>query len=78
VRSDSWYGVAVPAATQPELIQRMNRLWVTTLRTPETQELLIAIGATPVGSSVEDFQAFRASEGRKWGELIRKINLKLE
>ena len=78
VRSDSWYGVAVPAATQPELIQRMNRLWVATLRAAETQELLIAIGATPVGSTVEDFQAFRTSEGRKWGDLIRKINLKLD
>ncbi len=78
VRSDSWYGAAVPAATPPEVIQRMNRLWVATLRAPETQGLLSAIGTVPVGSTVEDFQAFRAAEGKKWGDLIRKINLKLE
>jgi len=78
VRSDSWYGVAAAAGTPPELIQRMNRLWSTSLRAPETHELLTAIGATPVGSTVEDFHAFRTSEGRKWGNLIRKINLKLE
>ncbi len=29
-------------------------------------------------SLVEDVQAFRTSEARKWGDLIRKINLKLE
>ncbi len=78
VRSDSWYGAAVPVVTPPEVIQRMNRLWVATLRAPETQALLNAIGTVPVGSTVEDFQAFRAAEGKKWGDLIRKINLKLE
>ena len=78
VRSDSWYGIAAPAATPPELIQRMNKLWVTSLRTQETRDLLYAIGVGAAGSSVEDFNTFRAAEGRKWGELIRKINLKLE
>jgi len=78
VRSDSWYGVAVPVATPHELIPRMNRLWSAALRAPETQELLLAIGAVPVGSTVEDIQAFRTSEARRWSELIRKINLKLE
>jgi tripartite-type tricarboxylate transporter receptor subunit TctC len=78
VRSDSWYGIAVPAATTPELIQRMNKLWVASLRASETRDLLYGIGVGAVGSSVEDFNAFRAAEGRKWGDLIRKINLKLE
>jgi len=78
VKSDSWYGVAVPAATSPDLIQRMNKMWVASLRTPETRELLYAIGVGAVGSSVEDFTAFRAAEARKWGDMIRKINLKLE
>ena len=78
LRSDSWYGVAVPAATPPELVQRINKLWVASLRAPETRDLLYAIGVGAVGSSVEDVQAFRTSEARKWGDLIRKINLKLE
>jgi tripartite-type tricarboxylate transporter receptor subunit TctC len=78
LKSDSWYGIAVPVATTPELIQRMNKLWVSALRTPETRDLLYAIGVGAAGSSVEDFNAFRAAEARKWGELIRKINLKLE
>jgi tripartite-type tricarboxylate transporter receptor subunit TctC len=78
VKSDSWYGVAVPAATPPELIQRMNRMWIASLRTAETRDLLYAIGVGTVGSSVEDFNAFRAAEARKWGDMIRKINLKLE
>jgi tripartite-type tricarboxylate transporter receptor subunit TctC len=78
VRSDSWYGVAVPAATPPELIQRVNKLWVAALRAAETREALYQIGVGAAGSSVEDFNAFRIAETRKWGELIRKINLKLD
>jgi tripartite-type tricarboxylate transporter receptor subunit TctC len=78
VNSDSWYGIAVPVATSSDLIQRMNKLWVASLRAPETRDLLYAIGVGAVGSSVEDFNTFRAAEGRKWSELIRKINLKLE
>jgi tripartite-type tricarboxylate transporter receptor subunit TctC len=78
VRSDSWYGVAAPVATLPELIRRINQFWVAALRTPETQEQLLALGVIPVGSTVEDFQAFRAAEGKRWGDLIRKIGLKLE
>lgn len=78
VRSDSWYGVAVPAAVKPDLVRRMNKLWVASLRAPDTQEQLLALGAAPVGSAVEEIQAFRAAEGKKWGDLVRKINLKLE
>jgi tripartite-type tricarboxylate transporter receptor subunit TctC len=78
VRSDSWYGLAVPAATPPELLRRVNQLWVAAVRAPETSEALYALGVVPVGSSIEDFNAFRAAEGKKWGDLVRKINLKLE
>jgi tripartite-type tricarboxylate transporter receptor subunit TctC len=78
VQSDSWYGNAVPVASSPDLIQRMNKLWVASVRAPETRELLYAIGVGAVGSNVEEFNAFRASEARKWGDLVRKMNLKLE
>lgn len=40
--------------------------------------MLYGIGVGAVGSSVEDFNAFRAAEARKWGDLVRKMNLKLE
>jgi len=78
VRSDNWYGIAVPAATPQEVIRRTNQLWVAATRAPETSDALYALGVVPVGSSIEDIQAFRASESKKWGDLIRKINLKLE
>ena len=78
VRVEGWYGIAVPASTPPDLIQRMNRQWNAAVRSPDTQALLTGIGAVPVGGSAEEFQAFRTAEGRKWGDLIRKIGLKLE
>jgi len=78
VRSDSWYGIAVPVATPPEVLRRVNQLWVAAIRAPETSDALYALGVVPVGSSIEDFNKFRSEEGKKWGDLIRKLNLKLE
>ena len=78
VRSDSWYGVASPVGASSDLIQRMNKLWVASVRAPETRDLLYGIGVGAAGSSVEDINAFRAAEARKWGDLVRKMNLKLE
>lgn len=78
VRSDSWYGVATTAATPPALVQRANDLWRTAVQAPETQQRLAAIGTVAVGSSVEEFRTFRATETRKWGDIIKKIGFKLE
>jgi tripartite-type tricarboxylate transporter receptor subunit TctC len=78
VRSDNWYGIAVPAATPPEVVRRMNQLWVAAIRAPETSDALYALGVVPVGGSIQEIQAFRVSESKKWGDLIRKINLKVE
>lgn len=78
VRSDSWYGVAAPAGASQDLTQRMNKLWVASVRAQESRDLLYAIGVGAVGNSVEEFNTFRAAEARRWSELIRKINLKLE
>jgi tripartite-type tricarboxylate transporter receptor subunit TctC len=78
VRSDSWYGIAAPIATAPDLLRRMNQFWATGLRSQDTRDRLYAIGAAPVGSTLEEFQSFRAAESKKWGEVIRRINLKLE
>lgn len=71
-------GGHIEAAPPPDLLQRMNKLWIASVRAPETRDLLYGIGVGAVGSSIEDFNTFRAAEGRKWSELIRKINLKLE
>ena len=78
VRSDSWYGIATTAATPSALVQRANDLWRAAVQAPETQQRLAALGATSMGTSVEDFRTFRAAETRKWGEVIKKIGFKLE
>ena len=78
VRSDSWYAVAVPMATPVDTIRRMNKLWVSALRAPDTHEQLSSLGTMPVGSSIEEVLTFRAAEAKRWGELIRQLNFKLE
>ena len=78
VRSDSWYAAAVPVAVNADLLRRINKLWVASLRAQDVQDQLSSIGTMAVGSSIEDVNTFRAAEARKWGEVIRKINFRIE
>lgn len=48
------------------------------LNLPDVRERLLAMGAEPVGSSVEEFAAFMRIERERWGKFIKEIGLKLD
>lgn len=75
VRSDSWYAVAVPAATPPELVRRINEIWGAALRMLDTRAQLTTLAARPVASTVEEINAFRAAEAKRWRALIAELAL---
>lgn len=78
VEVTAWYGIYMPAAT-PKLVQtrvhdEVNRV----LAMPETRTRLEAIGAEISPMSQADFVAFNAAEFKRYGELIRKANIKID
>jgi len=73
-----WNGFAGPARTPKEVIARLNRQMVRVLGMPDVRERLLAMGAEPVGSSVEEFAAFMKSERDRWGKFIKQIGLTLD
>jgi hypothetical protein len=48
------------------------------VRAPEVQDQLAALGTQAAGNSIEEVDTFRAAEARRWGEVIRRINFKIE
>jgi tripartite-type tricarboxylate transporter receptor subunit TctC len=76
--ASSWFGLAAPARTPPEIIARLNRDAVAGLRTPATQQRFATSGARLVGDTPEEFQAFIASERARWGAMIRAAGIKID
>jgi tripartite-type tricarboxylate transporter receptor subunit TctC len=76
--ASSWFGLAAPAKTAPEIIARLNKEAVAALRTPATLQRFATSGARLVGNTPEEFQAFITSERDRWGTMIRAAGIKLD
>ncbi|MDB5811498.1 MAG: hypothetical protein JWN94_3620 [Betaproteobacteria bacterium] len=72
-----WSGLAMPAGTPPEIVQKFSRDAARQVKSPELLERLTALGAEPVGSSPEEFTAFIKSEANKWSRVIREAGISL-
>lgn len=73
-----WFGWLAPARTPNGIITRLNSDIVKILRSPETQDRLIALGCEPVGNTTREFAAFVIAERDKWAKVIRQAGIKLD
>ncbi len=71
----SWYGIAAPAKTPPNVLAWLNDQFQRVMGQPETRAKLEAMDAEILGLSGAKFDALIESEFRRWGELIRKRNI---
>jgi tripartite-type tricarboxylate transporter receptor subunit TctC len=76
--ADAWIGIFAPAATPAPIVARLNAEINKSLKTPETLKGMRNTGTEPRPVSVEDFRKQVQDDYRKWGEVIRKANIKLE
>jgi tripartite-type tricarboxylate transporter receptor subunit TctC len=73
-----WNGMLLPAKTPKEITDKLQRAVVEVLKEDEVQKRLSDLGAQPVGSTPEEFAAFLKKEDAKWGEVVRKGDIKLD
>ena len=71
-------GVAAPAKTPREIVNRLNAEVVKAVRDPDVSAKLNGLGLEIIADSPEQFAAFLQNEGRKWLPLIRSLNIKLD
>jgi len=74
----SFFGVVAPAGTPAPIVDRLNGLINTALRTPEVQAALGALGAKGANETRQQFGAFIATELAKWTELSNTAGIKLD
>ncbi len=78
VEMSAWYGIYMPASTPKAVIDRVNEEVNKVIAMPETQTRLSAIGADLTPMTPAQFKAFHDAENQRYGELIRKKNIKLD
>jgi tripartite-type tricarboxylate transporter receptor subunit TctC len=78
VQAENWYGMVAPAATPAAVIEKLNAAAVAAMREPKVIETLRAQGVLLVGNTPDEFAAWIQSEDKKWGDVIRAANIKIE
>jgi tripartite-type tricarboxylate transporter receptor subunit TctC len=65
-----WYGVGAPRDTPGEIVESLNRAINAGLAEPRINGRFTDLGATPFGTSPEEFGRFVANETAKWAKVI--------
>jgi len=76
--ASSWYGVGAPKATPAEIIDKLNKEINASLADPKNKARLANLGGDALALSPADFSKLIADETKKWGKLIRTLNIKAE
>jgi tripartite-type tricarboxylate transporter receptor subunit TctC len=75
----SWYGLAAPRGTPPEIVAKLNAETQRIFNDPAFREKFLAPSFIfPITSSPEDFAARIRRESEKWGKVIKDAGVKVE
>lgn len=74
----AWQGVVVPAATQPDIVVRLNQEVNKALQHPEVRAKLAAQGADVLGGSMAEYAAYLRTEMPRWAKAVRDSGAKAE
>jgi tripartite-type tricarboxylate transporter receptor subunit TctC len=72
------YGLLAPAGTPRAIVDRLNKELRALVETDAVKERIQAEGGDSMTSTPDEYAADIDQEERKWGALIRKLNLKVE
>jgi tripartite-type tricarboxylate transporter receptor subunit TctC len=73
-----WTGVLAPAGTPASIVDKLNGAINDGLRSAETRESLARFNVEPNIASPARFGVFLAAEARKWAEIVKATNIKVE
>ncbi len=77
-RATNDFGFFAPAGTPPAIVRTLSEGARTVLAMPEVKARLDAASIDIHAGTAEAFPAFIAEEARRWGDLIRRRNIRME
>jgi tripartite-type tricarboxylate transporter receptor subunit TctC len=75
LETSNWYGLAAPAATPREIIDRLHGELAKIAAAPDYRDQLEKFGLERESSTPEQFAAFMQAEYDKWGRVIKSLKL---
>lgn len=76
--TDGWQGIFLPAGTPRDIVDRLAVEVGKALRTPDLKAYSASRGVRLVGSSPEQFAAYMKQELRKYEQVVRENNIRVE
>jgi tripartite-type tricarboxylate transporter receptor subunit TctC len=74
----NWYAFVAPSKTPGEIVARLNREIVKTLRDPETREQILKQGEEPTPSTPEELAKHMTREHATWGRVVKEAGIPVE
>jgi tripartite-type tricarboxylate transporter receptor subunit TctC len=76
--TEVWWGLLGPAGMPPDLVAKLSHDFVAALNTEPVKQRLAKLGAAPIGSSPQQFDAKIHVDYDKWGPIIEAAGMKAE
>ncbi|HKA42198.1 MAG TPA: tripartite tricarboxylate transporter substrate binding protein [Burkholderiales bacterium] len=76
--SYAWGGMIGPANMPRDIVNRLNREIVETLKQKDVIERMLSEGTVPTPSGPEEFAAYMKTELKKWGEVVKLAGIQPE
>jgi tripartite-type tricarboxylate transporter receptor subunit TctC len=74
----NWFGMFAPVKTPKAIVTRVNAAVVKVVHSPEIRSQFEALGADPVGSSIEEFATYVRREYERYGKVVKASGAKLD
>jgi tripartite-type tricarboxylate transporter receptor subunit TctC len=76
--ANSWYGIGAPAATPPDVAEKLNGTINAMLADSTIQERLTDLGVEPMPMTQAAFGKFIDDEADKWAKVVKFASLKVD
>ena len=73
-----WNGIVVPAGTPKTIVSRLNADMISAVKSPEIQEVFATLTVDTLTSTPQEFDAFIREEIIRWGDVVKRADIKLE
>ena len=76
IQGEGWYGVYAPARTPLATVDHLSAIIQAWLHLPETRQRILGFGATPTGTTPEQFRSIHAGDRDRWAPAVRASGFK--